>query len=98
MTPGLASSLPKQSIASQRLTPRQNRKNVLFVACGIQKPHVPFLAPDKYFDLYPPNEIVFEPDRPTCGIRFLVSMKDIAKYRGKYKAGWEVIRWNVMKD
>lgn len=34
-----------------------------FIACGIQKPHVPFLAPDKYFDLYPLNEIVYQPDR-----------------------------------
>ncbi|MEM7147518.1 MAG: sulfatase-like hydrolase/transferase, partial [Verrucomicrobiota bacterium] len=24
-----------------------------FIACGIHKPHVPFLAPDAYFDLYP---------------------------------------------
>jgi iduronate 2-sulfatase len=36
-----------------------------FIACGIQKPHVPFLAPDKYFDLYPRNEITYRPDRPT---------------------------------
>jgi arylsulfatase A-like enzyme len=35
-----------------------------FIACGIQKPHVPFLAPDKYFDLYPQNEITYKPDRP----------------------------------
>lgn len=35
-----------------------------FIACGIQKPHVPFLAPDKYFDQYPPDKIVFKPDRP----------------------------------
>ena len=34
-----------------------------FIACGIQKPHVPFLAPTKYFDLYPPGEIQFQPDR-----------------------------------
>ena len=27
-----------------------------FIACGIQKPHVPFLAPDKYFELYPSEE------------------------------------------
>ncbi|MEC9054671.1 MAG: sulfatase-like hydrolase/transferase, partial [Verrucomicrobiota bacterium] len=35
-----------------------------FIACGIQKPHVPFLAPDKYFDLYPLDKIVYQPDRP----------------------------------
>lgn len=35
-----------------------------FIACGIHKPHVPFLAPDKYFDLYPADEIVYEPDKP----------------------------------
>ena len=35
-----------------------------FIACGIQKPHVPFLAPDAYFDQYPLNEIVYKPDRP----------------------------------
>ncbi len=34
-----------------------------FIACGIQKPHVPFLAPDKYFDLYPLDRIVYQPDR-----------------------------------
>ena len=34
------------------------------IACGIQKPHVPFLAPDKYFDLYPLDGIVYHPDRP----------------------------------
>ena len=35
-----------------------------FIACGIQKPHVPFLAPDKYFDLYPLEDIVYTPDDP----------------------------------
>ncbi len=35
-----------------------------FIACGIQKPHVPFLAPGKYFDLYPTDQIVYRPDRP----------------------------------
>ncbi|MFT5301518.1 MAG: iduronate 2-sulfatase [Mariniblastus sp.] len=33
-----------------------------FIALGIQKPHVPFLAPDKYFDLYPADEIPFHRD------------------------------------
>jgi len=35
-----------------------------FIACGIQKPHVPFLAPDKYFDQYPVGNIVYEADKP----------------------------------
>ncbi|MEM7699298.1 MAG: sulfatase-like hydrolase/transferase, partial [Verrucomicrobiota bacterium] len=35
-----------------------------FIACGIHKPHVPFLAPDQYFDLYPTDAIEYTPDRP----------------------------------
>ena len=35
-----------------------------FIALGLQKPHVPFLAPDKYFDLYPLNKITYQNDRP----------------------------------
>jgi len=36
-----------------------------FIACGIQKPHVPFLAPDKYFDMYPSASLKFKPASPT---------------------------------
>jgi len=32
-----------------------------FAACGIHKPHVPFLAPDPYFDMYPKAELKFTP-------------------------------------
>ena len=32
-----------------------------FMACGIQKPHVPFLAPDKYFDMYPQDRPAVHP-------------------------------------
>ena len=35
-----------------------------FIACGLQKPHVPFLAPAKYFEQYPVSEIGFTPERP----------------------------------
>tara|TARA_R110002049_G_scaffold2750_4_gene21957 strand:+ start:125266 stop:126834 length:1569 start_codon:yes stop_codon:yes gene_type:complete len=35
-----------------------------FIALGIQKPHVPFLAPDHYFELYPTEELRFHRDRP----------------------------------
>ena len=40
-----------------------NEKNYgekpFFMACGIQKPHVPFLAPKKYFDQYPLEDLKF---------------------------------------
>lgn len=35
-----------------------------FISLGIEKPHVPFLAPGKYFDMYPKNKIQFHRDGP----------------------------------
>lgn len=32
-----------------------------FIACGIHKPHVPYLAPDKYFEMYPKAKLQFAP-------------------------------------
>jgi iduronate 2-sulfatase len=32
-----------------------------FITCGIQKPHVPFWAPQKYFDQYPLDAIRYRP-------------------------------------
>ena len=41
-----------------------NGDKPFFIACGIQKPHVPFLAPDKWFDLYPIDQITYRADKP----------------------------------
>ena len=46
------------------LQQRTHGDKPFFIACGIQKPHVPFLAPDRYFDLYPADQIPFTADRP----------------------------------
>ncbi len=35
-----------------------------FMACGIHKPHVPYLAPDKYFEMYPKAKLQFAPASP----------------------------------
>ena len=49
---------------AQWLTTNANGDQPFFIACGIQKPHVPFLAPAPYFDLYPLDQIQYTPDRP----------------------------------
>jgi arylsulfatase A-like enzyme len=45
------------------LTEKANGDKPFFIACGIQKPHVPFLAPQKYFDLYPLDSISYTPEK-----------------------------------
>lgn len=36
----------------------QHKGKPFFIAAGFGKPHLPFVAPQKYFDLYPPAQIV----------------------------------------
>lgn len=43
------------------LNSRAHANKPFFMACGIQKPHVPFLAPDKYFAMYPKTDLKFTP-------------------------------------
>ncbi|MGH8701395.1 MAG: sulfatase, partial [Burkholderiales bacterium] len=49
--------LPDGAIAAQAVaTLREIKDQTFFLAVGIRKPHLPFVAPKKYFDLYPPVE------------------------------------------
>ena len=50
--------------SAQWLEDKANEDKPFFIALGIHKPHVAFLAPDKYFDMYPVEEIVYEADDP----------------------------------
>jgi arylsulfatase A-like enzyme len=43
---------------------KPNAAKPFFMACGIHKPHVPFLAPSKYFEMYPKEGLVFTPASP----------------------------------
>ena len=40
----------------------EKRNEPFFLAIGFHKPHDPFIAPKKYFDLYPPNKIKLPQD------------------------------------
>jgi iduronate 2-sulfatase len=64
-----------------------------FIALGLQKPHVPFLAPDKYFDLYPFDKITYKTDRPTLW-DFLPRSALSKRYEAFYKSRHKVYhRW-----
>jgi len=49
---------------------KQNRtkgdKSPFFVATGFHKPHLPFFAPSKYYDMYPPVDDIKPPANPNC--------------------------------
>ena len=66
-----------------------------FVACGLYKPHLPFVAPRKYYEPFPLDEIQLPPhlnddldDIPPAGIRMAGPNKDHAKFlkSGRWKA------------
>ena len=57
-------ALPDGQIADKAIeTLRHLKGKTFFLGVGFHKPHLPFVAPEKYFDLYPPNEI-HPPDNP----------------------------------
>lgn len=48
---------------AQWLSSKAHGDKPFFIGCGIQKPHVPFLAPQKYFDRFPLDAIEYDPVR-----------------------------------
>ena len=52
----------------------ENKEN-FFLAFGLYRPHIPFVAPKKYFSMYDENEIQV----PSNGDDFLLSVSDPAK-------------------
>lgn len=46
---------------SDWLEQKAHGEKPFFMVCGIQKSHVPFLAPDKYFAMYPKADLKFAP-------------------------------------
>lgn len=66
-----------------------------FIACGLYKPHLPFVVPRKYYDAFPLDEIQLPPhiendldDLPAAGKRMAKPEADHAKFlsNGRWKA------------
>lgn len=57
----------------------QNRDRPFFIAAGFYRPHVPTVAPKKYFDLYPIGSVKFEPEDPEHLKRVLPPARGIHK-------------------
>jgi iduronate 2-sulfatase len=56
-----------------------------FMACGIHKPHGPFLAPDKYFAMYPKADLRFTP----ASLEFWKTVPKIAQTKRYEGFGFE---------
>lgn len=66
-----------------------------FLACGLYKPHLPFVVPRKYYDAFPLEDIKLPPhlendldDIPPSGVKMAGPDKDHAKFlkSGRWKA------------
>ena len=50
-------------LASQAIEAlRENKESLFFIAVGFRNPHTPFVAPRKYFELYPPDSVTLPVD------------------------------------
>ena len=71
------------------LEERTHGEKPFFMACGIQKPHVPFLAPDAYFAQYPQESLEFSP-APVGFWQQVPKMAMVKRYQGfGFKLGVE---------
>ena len=67
-----------------------NQKEPFFLACGFFRPHLPFVAPKKYWDLYPTDEVTlpenmfFPRGLPTA---FRYNWGEMRNYHGIPKKG-----------
>ena len=73
----------------------KKRKKPYFIACGLYKPHLAFVAPRKYYEDFPLDEIKLPPhiendldDIPPAGIKMAKPQADHARFlkSGRWKA------------
>ncbi len=93
--PYYASNLPEEDmvdartveVAIQRM--KEIKDNPFFLAVGLVKPHLPFVAPGKYWEMYNEEDIIIpEKKEPEDVSKFgLGSFEELRKYHGMPKTG-----------
>lgn len=68
--------------AASWLTSRAHGDKPFFIAVGLHKPHIPFIAPDRYFDLYPREslQLVNPPKNDWNDIPAIAATKQYSDY------------------
>jgi arylsulfatase A-like enzyme len=70
--------------AIQRLQTYKNSGEPFFLAVGFFKPHLPFNAPKKYWDLYDRNAITVPPNVPPANVNLALTLSDNGEFLGNY--------------
>jgi len=79
------------SWAAEKLNEKADKP--LFLAVGIVKPHLPWFAPQKYFDMYPKDKITL-PDVPDDDLDDIPSIgQKMARPEGDHKAVIDADQW-----
>ena len=70
-----------------------------FMACGIVKPHVPFYAPEKYFNLYPINTLKFDdvPKNDWANKPKIAAVNGYTRFRSKFGVNNRQVRGEYLQ-
>jgi hypothetical protein len=75
---------PISNEAIQRLQTYKNSGEPFFLAIGFFKPHLPFNAPKKYWNLYDRNAITVPPNVPPANVNLSLTLSDNGEFLGNY--------------
>jgi iduronate 2-sulfatase len=70
--------------AIQRLQTYKSSGEPFFLAVGFFKPHLPFNAPKKYWDLYERDAITVPPNLPPANVNLALTLSDNGEFLGNY--------------